>query len=160
MDIKGETGVLDQVDITLGRSKECTVSIPDKRASRAHAELRFVLDGEDWEGDSKGGDSGGAPTTGSRGWSKVTKNADGSIEFIGGEEVETEDDAEYLDNGEQPAGQGGFFVMRDCGSSNGTEVNGLKLAAGTWVRLLDGDEVRVGRCVMRFTVQQLARALA
>jgi hypothetical protein len=56
------------------------------------------------KGDSKGGDSGGAPTTGSRGWSKVKKNADGSIEFIGGEEVETEDDAEYLDNGEQPAG--------------------------------------------------------
>jgi len=41
----------------------------------------------------------------------------------------------------------GRYVLEDLGSHNGTYVNGERVPSRT---LVDGDEVRVGRCVLRF----------
>ncbi len=56
--------------------------------------------------------------------------------------------------------QGGELMVSDASSSNGTMVNGAKLAAGEEVHLETGDLVRFGGCVLQaFSPEHLTSVL-
>src|SRR5437870_66569 len=42
-------------------------------------------------------------------------------------------------------GEGGDYILRDLGSTNGTELNGKEIAPETDHKLQDGDKIRFGK---------------
>jgi pSer/pThr/pTyr-binding forkhead associated (FHA) protein len=47
----------------------------------------------------------------------------------------------------------GAFHIVDLGSTNGTSVNGQRIAANAPERIKDGDEITLGRTTLRFFSQ-------
>ena len=140
--------VLTDAVVTLGRSRSCTFGIRDGRASRTHAEMRFVLDEELWP-DNVDGTNG--RNLSDRGdviekveWAKVKKNADGSLEFT---------DSPSDDGAVAGASPTGYFIVCD-NSSNGTSLNGNRIRKGMWRRLATGDTLKIGRTQLEFLVDE------
>lgn len=54
--------------------------------------------------------------------------------------------------------QSGDYILRDIGSTNGTELNGREVEAETDHKLQDGDKVRFGKVEARYTSENPAEA--
>jgi pSer/pThr/pTyr-binding forkhead associated (FHA) protein len=47
----------------------------------------------------------------------------------------------------------GIFTVQDLGSTNGSKLNGERLAEGESVKLQDGDVLTVGKTDLRFEIR-------
>ncbi|MCX7935894.1 MAG: FHA domain-containing protein [Planctomycetota bacterium] len=50
------------------------------------------------------------------------------------------------------------YFIRDLGSSNGTRLNGIRIAQ--WIKLRDGDEISLGQTLLRFSLRGATPAAA